>query len=52
MIVDAISSRDYTIVQAVLLLLVLAYIVVNLITDLAYGFLDPRIRLGGTRQGN
>ena len=44
---DAISSRDYAVVQACLLLLVMLFIVINLLTDLAYGFLDPRIRLSG-----
>jgi peptide/nickel transport system permease protein len=45
LILQSIGSRDYTTVQGVLLLLVLAFIVVNLITDLTYGLLDPRIRL-------
>jgi ABC-type dipeptide/oligopeptide/nickel transport system permease component len=43
--VQAILTRDYTIVQAALLLLVTAFIVVNLIVDIAYGFLDPRVRV-------
>lgn len=43
--VQAILTRDYTIVQAALLLLVTAFIVVNLIVDIAYGFLDPRVRM-------
>jgi peptide/nickel transport system permease protein len=46
LMLDAISSRDYAIVQAVLLMLVIINVVVNLITDLSYGVLDPRIRLG------
>jgi peptide/nickel transport system permease protein len=44
---DAINTRDYAVVQAALLVLVLTYIVINLLTDLSYGLLDPRIRLGG-----
>ncbi len=47
MILDAIGNRDYLVVQAALLLLVIMYILVNLVTDIAYGFLDPRIRVGG-----
>jgi len=43
--VQAILTRDYTIVQAALLLLVTAFIVVNLVVDIAYGFLDPRVRV-------
>jgi ABC-type dipeptide/oligopeptide/nickel transport system permease component len=44
---DALAGRDYVVVQSCLLLLVLLFIVVNLVTDLAYGVLDPRIRLTG-----
>jgi peptide/nickel transport system permease protein len=46
---DAISNRDYAVVQATLLLLVVTFIVINLLTDVLYGFLDPRIRLAGGR---
>jgi peptide/nickel transport system permease protein len=42
--VDAIYARDYPVVQSVSLIIVLIFMVSNLITDLAYGFLDPRIR--------
>lgn len=44
---DSIGNRDYAVVQACLLLLVLVFVVINLITDIAYGILDPRIRLTG-----
>jgi peptide/nickel transport system permease protein len=44
---DALTGRDYVVVQSCLLLLVLLFIVVNLITDIVYGVLDPRIRLSG-----
>jgi ABC-type dipeptide/oligopeptide/nickel transport system permease component len=47
LILQGIGNRDYTIVQGTLLLMVLTFVVVNLVTDLAYGFLDPRIRLEG-----
>ncbi len=43
---DAIRGRDYVVFQAVILLLVMASVVINLLTDLLYGALDPRIRLG------
>jgi peptide/nickel transport system permease protein len=46
---DAISNRDYAVVQATLLLLVVTFIVINLLTDVLYGILDPRIRLAGGR---
>jgi peptide/nickel transport system permease protein len=45
LILQSIGSRDYTTVQGVLLLLVLVFVIVNLLTDLTYGLLDPRIRL-------
>jgi peptide/nickel transport system permease protein len=51
LIIDAIGNRDYLVVQSTLLLLVLIYIVVNLVTDVAYGFLDPRIRVGRRMEG-
>ncbi len=43
--VEAIGRRDYPIVQACMLLISLAYVVVNTLSDLAYGWLDPRVRL-------
>ena len=45
--VDAINMRDYPIIQAYVMWMAIIYVVVNLITDLSYQFLDPRIRLGG-----
>ena len=45
--VDAINMRDYPIIQAYVRWMAIIYVVVNLITDLSYHFLDPRIRLGG-----
>jgi ABC-type dipeptide/oligopeptide/nickel transport system permease component len=44
---QAIGNRDYTVVQGTLLLLVSVFVVVNMLTDIAYGYLDPRIRLMG-----
>jgi peptide/nickel transport system permease protein len=46
LIVDSMYFRDYPTVQAMLLLLAVVVLVSNLLTDLAYGYLDPRIRLG------
>jgi len=42
--VDAVLARDYPTVQAVILLFSLVYVLVNLLVDLLYTFLDPRIR--------
>lgn len=45
MFVDAISNRDFPIIQAVVGLVAVAVLLVNLIVDLLYGVVDPRIRL-------
>jgi ABC-type dipeptide/oligopeptide/nickel transport system permease component len=42
---DSITSRDYTIVQAFTLVIAIGYVIVNLIVDMSYAYLDPRIRL-------
>jgi peptide/nickel transport system permease protein len=42
--VDAVLARDYPTVQAVILLFSAAYVLINLLVDLTYTFLDPRIR--------
>jgi len=44
MIVDALNSRDLQIVQGGILILACTFAVINLLTDLLYGILDPRIR--------
>jgi peptide/nickel transport system permease protein len=44
MVVEAVSRRDYPTVQGVLIFIAFAYAAVNLIVDLVYAFLDPRIR--------
>ncbi len=43
--VTAILNRDYPVVQAILLLVVLIFLVANVVVDLLYGYLDPRVRL-------
>lgn len=45
--VDAIHMRDYPMIQAYVMWMAIIYVCVNLITDLSYRVLDPRIRLGG-----
>ncbi len=47
--VDSISMRDYPMIQAYVVWMAIIYVLVNLITDLLYHVLDPRIRLGVTR---
>ena len=47
--VDAINMRDYPMIQAYVMWMAIIYVCVNLVTDLSYGALDPRIRLGGAK---
>lgn len=44
LMVDSISARDYPVVQGAVLLLALAFVVINLIVDLLYGVVNPRIQ--------
>lgn len=48
--VDAITMRDYPFIQAYVVWMAVIYVLVNLITDFMYHQLDPRIRLGVTRE--
>ena len=47
-LIAAISGRDLPVIGAYVLLAGVAFVVVNLLTDLSYGLLDPRIRLGAS----
>ena len=44
LLVESIEKRDYPVTQACVLVIALSYVLVNLLTDLAYARLDPRIR--------
>ncbi len=44
--VDAITMRDYPMIQAYVVWMAIIYVVVNLVTDLLYLVIDPRVRLG------
>jgi peptide/nickel transport system permease protein len=44
LLIQSISFRDYPLVQGCILFIALTYVLMNLLTDLTYGFLDPRIR--------
>lgn len=46
LVLDAINQRDYALVQGTILFIAFNFLIVNLIVDLAYAALDPRIRLG------
>jgi peptide/nickel transport system permease protein len=45
LLVYAVEDKDYAVVQAVALLIVLAFLVINLLVDLLYGLIDPRVRV-------
>ncbi len=47
MAVDAITMRDYPVIQVYVIWMAIIYVCVNLFTDIIYHYLDPRIRLGG-----
>lgn len=46
LMIEAIQKRDYPVVQGCVLFISLMYVLVNTLTDLLYGLIDPRIRLG------
>ena len=48
LIVEAVFTRDYPLVQGVVLITASAYVFINLLVDLSYSVLNPRIRIGGT----
>ena len=43
---EAIIGRDYVVIQGFILVVAVAYVLVNLLVDISYGYLDPRIRPG------
>jgi len=45
-LLDAISERNYPVVQGAVLVIAVMYVIVNIAVDLAYGLIDPRIRRG------
>jgi len=45
LLVEAIQKRDYPLVQGCVLLISVVYVLVNTLTDLVYGWIDPRVRL-------
>lgn len=46
--VDSIAQRDYALLQGVVLVVAVGYVVVNLLVDIAYSLINPRIRVSGT----
>jgi peptide/nickel transport system permease protein len=46
LLLEAVSQRDYPIITGVFLIVGLAVVLINLLVDLSYGLLDPKVRLG------
>ena len=44
-LIESIQRRDYPIVEIIILIIAFAFVTINLLVDLSYGFLDPRIRV-------
>lgn len=47
LIMHAIVQRDYAVIQGTVLLITLSYVLINLVVDLLYGVVDPRVRVSG-----
>ncbi|WP_329459349.1 ABC transporter permease [Streptomyces sp. NBC_01497] len=50
LIVDGVSSRNYPVIQGAVLVTVAGYVVINLLVDITYAYLDPRLRMAGGSQ--
>jgi ABC-type dipeptide/oligopeptide/nickel transport system permease component len=48
--IEAAQSRDYDIIQAMVLILTFVFVIANLIIDILYAYIDPRVRYGGQLQ--
>lgn len=48
-LVQAASYNDFPVVQGIAILYVIIFVVINTVVDVSYGFLDPRVRLGGSK---
>jgi peptide/nickel transport system permease protein len=46
LLVSSIFAHDYVVVQAITLVIAIVVLLVNLLIDISYGWLDPRIRYG------
>jgi peptide/nickel transport system permease protein len=44
-IYESITGRDYIVIQGFAVIVAFIYVIVNLIVDISYGFLDPRVRV-------
>jgi peptide/nickel transport system permease protein len=51
MLISGIKAADYPVVQSLILILVAAFLIINLVVDLLYALIDPRIRQGQRQEG-
>lgn len=49
LVLESILKRDYPVVLAALIMVATAFVLINLLVDLLYGYLDPRVRTGARR---
>ena len=47
LLIDAVQVRDYPVVQGATVFIAVTFIVINLVVDILYGIIDPRVRYGG-----
>jgi len=52
LIVDAIGNRDYAVIQGVVLFIAVIYVVINLIVDIVYIYINPKVSYGSVKGGN
>ncbi len=45
LLIEAIGNRDYPLVQGAILFITSGFLLINIVVDLSYGYLDPRIRI-------
>jgi peptide/nickel transport system permease protein len=50
LLVTSVAQRDLAVVQAIIMLVALTMVVTNLLVDMLYGWIDPRVRVAGQRQ--
>ncbi len=45
MVITAVAQRDYPVIQGALIMVGTVYVLINFLTDIAYGVIDPRVRI-------
>jgi peptide/nickel transport system permease protein len=50
LLIDSIQQLDRPVIVAYLIIIVLFFVLINLVVDILYSLLDPRVRLGGHEQ--